>query len=1206
MDTVSIVVSLLSFQLASADLLYVRPSNETPCLAEPCYLLPQVLQNAAEYLVSNTTVFVMPGHYEVNEAVVISDVSNVTIMGSESENTTIQCNGQFTLFVSNVSGIVISSLDFNWNARNQWTQSVLVVFDSCMTLMDTSFTNSVGRCISVYNSNLKFEGNTEFKGIKCYSGCGIHAADNTNVLFNGNTVFEENEADYYGSSILAYNRSSLKFIGAVLFRNNKCSSGCGVYALDHINISLKGSMIFEGNEASTGSGISASSYDNIEFHGTVKFRNNSCTGGCGIYAVDHINICFNGSVIVDGNEAVLGSGIYAGSGGVSIEFLGTTEFQSNRCTDGCGIYAHACTNISFNGHSTIFVGNRGGSGISVHNSSNIHFLGTTVFANNSCIIGCGIHISTYTNVSFDASVTFEDNRSYLYGGAAAVIDSTLKFNGRAAFHGNQALYGGALYLVTDMNPALLLNSSAEISIAANYASEYGGGINIESLPSPSLSLQLTEKVFVAQFITPGICFYHCLDELACPNLQLVNNSAKLAGHAIYGRTLQCYNPIEDDFTILPFQNKSDLSLVASDQTRVCICVDNTPNCSVVSRNITLYPGETFEIPVVAVGDSLGTTTGATLAVIPSSASLGETQISQAVQGPSCAKMTYTMYSDPGMVTMKLVSNRAQVVVFDESDAKIFANSMSYADVNVLPIFVHLSLLPCPIGFQLENRTCICNQALQDNGIFDCSIDGQTIYRPQPFWISTSSSTAAGIILHQQCPLDYCEPYGLRIELNYSDQQCQFNRSGMLCGGCKANLSMVFGSSHCLRCSHWWLFLIPLFALSGIILVFLLTVMNLTVSTGTVNGVIFYANIVRANQAVFFPHIHNTAVKIMSVIIAWLNLDLGIDACFYNGLDAYAKTWLQLVFPVYVWLMMIVIIISSHYFTWAARLSGRNAVPVLATLFLLSYAKLLRFIIATFSFTTLTTYQSGNTSVDYVWLYDGNVEFLKGKHIFLFSVAVIILVTLSGPYTLVLLVVQHLQRKSQHKMLLWLRKLKPLFDAYTGPHKDKHRYWTGLLLLVRVGLFLFFSIIQSVVNEPSLGLLAIIFTTLSLLALHGMVGGVYKLVSSNFLEYFFLVNLAGFAGATLYTTVTGTNQAAVVCVSVGLTFAVFVAIFARNAYRKLKDSKCMPNKPQFTYLPVEDEMVSEDHTESHVQGHVTSQILFFNELREPVMEFYEGN
>ena len=165
------------------------------------------------------------------------------------------------------------------------------------------------------------------------------------------------------------------------------------------------------------------------------------------------------------------------------------------------------------------------------------------------------------------------------------------------------------------------------------------------------------------------------------------------------------------------------------------------------------------------------------------------------------------------------------------------------------------------------------------------------------------------------------------------------------------------------------------AVAGIFLVVNLIFLNLTVSIGTINGFIFYANIVRANHASFFKD-----SSFLSYFIAWLNLDLGIETCFYQGLDAIAKTWLQFLFPFYVWVMVITIIVASHYSTVASRLSGNNAVQVLATLFLLSYSKLLRIVITIFSTTDLV--YPGN-SKHWVWLYDGNVDYLRGKHVPLF-------------------------------------------------------------------------------------------------------------------------------------------------------------------------------------------------------------------------------
>ena len=44
-------------------------------------------------------------------------------------------------------------------------------------------------------------------------------------------------------------------------------------------------------------------------------------------------------------------------------------------------------------------------------------------------------------------------------------------------------------------------------------------------------------------------------------------------------------------------------------------------------------------------------------------------------------------------------------------------------------------------------------------------------------------------------------------------------------------------------------------------------------------------------------------------ISLANLDLGIQTCFYNGMDDYAKMWLQLAFPFY--LIFIATYINHH-------------------------------------------------------------------------------------------------------------------------------------------------------------------------------------------------------------------------------------------------------------------------------------------------------
>ena len=125
---------------------------------------------------------------------------------------------------------------------------------------------------------------------------------------------------------------------------------------------------------------------------------------------------------------------------------------------------------------------------------------------------------------------------------------------------------------------------------------------------------------------------------------------------------------------------------------------------------------------------------------------------------------------------------------------------------------------------------------------------------------------------------------------------------------------------------------------GVALVLFLFAFKLTVATGTLSGLMFYANIVGINHTIFLPVGSTDA---LSVFIAWLNLDFGIETCFYNEMDVYSKTWLQFVFSVYIWVIVGLVILVSRYSQKFANILGSNPVSILATLILLSYTKILR-------------------------------------------------------------------------------------------------------------------------------------------------------------------------------------------------------------------------------------------------------------------------
>ena len=608
------------------------------------------------------------------------------------------------------------------------------------------------------------------------------------------------------------------------------------------------------------------------------------------------------------------------------------------------------------------------------------------------------------------------------------------------------------------------------------------------------------------------------------------------------------------------ENKSAIS---SEPLNICTCGNSVSNCSGSYHPEPVYPGGTLEIPVIAQGQRNGTST-AVIQVVGTSnnVSVSNLEYSQNINNTSNT-LKYTIHSHATGTTQ-------DIILYAEGPC-------SPTQTNTLKVTVNIQY--CPPGFSLSKNDpiCICGERLQ-KFTNTCLVDNETVLREHnvDFWVGyESDNDSKGLILHPNCPFDYCTSGETYLAVNDSDQQCNYNRSGLLCGRCSENLSLILGSSRCLQCSNHYLSLLAAFAFAGIALVVLLLVLRLTVAAGTINGLIFYANIIAVNSAIFFqPQNKMTSVpiwliaKIFSVFLAWLNLDLGIETCFYSGMDAYAKTWMQFAFPLYVCVLVGLIIVGSYYSGRVASIFGSNPIPVLATLFLLSYSKLLRTIIAALSFTSL---EYPNNLQIAVWLYDGNVRYLSGKHIPLFTAGISCLIILFLPYTLLLIFSQWLQAKS-HLMIfshINSRYVKPFLDAYHAPYTNKHRHWTGLMLLLRLGLFLISAV--NALGDPNINLLAIATTTV--LILPTILGcRIYKTWSLGLLETSFIINLTILSLATLYIRASGGNQNAVTFTSVGIAFATFTGILIYHSAEKFKSTRLWRRwrqRPAYVRVPLTD-------------------------------------
>ena len=757
------------------------------------------------------------------------------------------------------------------------------------------------------------------------------------------------------------------------------------------------------------------------------------------------------------------------------------------------------------------------------------------FANCNFLLSNMDAYNSYIYLS--GNVNFTDNVNTDNGGAISLYASTLiiEQSTLVQFINNTAANGGAMYI--DGVSFLNMSSPTNVTFLGNTALLSGGAIYVESLSPYSVP---HHQVYTAQN-----CFIQLKGSVNGVGLYFEDNKAGEAGSVIYGGSIDTCkqnDQFQDIFIIGSNDNTS--SLISSEPKYICPCgygtnfstLSTVPILNVASLKIapcntsvnigkTVYPGEKIQLQFVTIGQANGTAPGIIL--------------------------IYT--NDTSVTIISALRSTAYCNIYDIPFKLANANqylttqmSFSGGQSNLLRFNISITVLPCPTGFVLDKNSssCKCEQLLLSYN-FICDINTQTVTRSGS-WVGPIGDVLG---LNLQCPYDYCNTEG-NINVTEFDSQCAYNRQKVLCGQCQEGLSMTFGTSVCRLCNSYNILLVVPFALLGILLVGFIFILNLTVSNGSLNGLIFYANIIRINENIFFPKNRwNNISQFLSIFIAWLNLDFGIEACFYNGMDSYAKTWLQFVFPIYIFSLVGIIVLAGRYSLRISRLFRRsNAVSVLASLILLSYSKVLRTVIIIFSSASITTL---NTTVPRAWLYDGNIEFLGPKHTVLFIVGLGITILCIFPYIATLLFIPWLQSRSHWKALRWVNHLKPFFDSYAAPYKDQYRFWFGILLVVRLPLYLLFSLEYSI----NVRLLAIVIAAYCYTAMLSRFA-VYKKWTNMISETFFQMNLMVLATAHLFETNydTSLGLSAILSVGIGSAFICFVTIVVLHIYSSVRKDR----------------------------------------------------
>ena len=1022
-----------------------------------CHNLQHYLLNVTKYFTSNTQLLFLPGLHHLHTDLIIQNVHNISLIGSTADGKTLDTviqltHGEVSITIINVSTLIIQNLLFELSDKKAETVEVL------LTVKD---------CFSISLNHLRFKPLKYFALFYTFKLRGINIMGSSylsHIVLPGASYIE-----------LFYNEIYLKR-----------DSEQHMLALDNCTVDALYIDMLQKSYKVTVKILNIQIQSNHDYFISVKQlgANKVILSNC--YFISNIyETCLflfasssNGSVQFTNCHFINNSDKYANFFGLPPPWTWNNSSISL-------IKLYSCVrieliNCTFLAESSQMAGilqtidiDRAMYTVFIKNTSFRVYTVSKVYQRLPLSFSRNFITLSHTTLLLEDSVVFSNITTpssviSLKGNSTIIISGSVEFSHNHAhdlinFYDNERKY-------------IIMKECSIINISNNNVqSLFTTSPTLAKYPYPDCLFQyfsnsantLQKRKFLIKFNTN-----HCNQDLRldCYNYMPVIYCLWLP-QSLFNNAI----PLEVNSKYMQFNNNSGtykLSQIIK-QSSLCVCTNELHYDCHINNLGYLYPGQTLTVSFYPrKADAINAVVVKTDIDQQHVTPCIVLDISENLQfiKKNCTKVHYTI----GFPT----DNWCELFL------KIALDSDDYLNI------FSIKQLICPTGFVKIDRRCQCDPVLVQYGITNCNINDQTILRPANSWISaTTHNNSYTYLISLHCPFHYCLPHSSYLYLSTPNSQCQFNRSGLLCGQCEQGLSTVFSSYCCQHCSHIYLLLIIPIAIAGLGLVLLLFVLNLTVTDGTINGFILYANIISINAPLFFNELNHFTPTYTFISLA--NLDLGIQTCFYNGMDDYAKMWLQLAFPFYLIFIATLIIITSRYSTTIQRLTARRALPVLATLFLLSYTKILRVVCSVlFFYSTITHLSSKHTTL--VSSVDANIPLFGVRFTILFIVCLILFLILV-PFNVILLFTRTLSR------FRFINKFKPILDVYQGPYEDRFYYWTGLQLAIRSMLFG----ISSLDRSTNVAISIIAFS--AIIGFHGTVGP-FKIKYKNYQELLLFLNL----------------------------------------------------------------------------------------------------
>ena len=1052
--------------------------------------------------ITNNSVLCFCDHskwYEVTGLHIIQNLSNITIRGPSR----ITCKNGVGLVFYNITNLCFQNVTIKncglrlanelrnitskfqpYQFQSNITVGVSIMFSTNVTFQEVNITDTQGiglLCVNALGqlkfSDVVFQYNRPADIEECKS-CLFPYNASANCIFNPESV-SGSVLLLYLDSVDANAQTSVNITGSTFIDNFSCSmisladvQPIYVYDKSHRNIPTTAGVeiilgqsnysvditvslsIFANNTGLVGSGLNVGIFESAQSCELKIQDSNFYNNGWLKFLLPDLIPSYGGAITV---IPYMSSSVKSSSHAVhSLDVL-NCSFHNNSATIGGAIYI---PNIQ-----AMF-----------DESAKLHVnITKSNLTNNDGVLGHGIFISGLDYFSQEVSVIIRECNisnnvvNDLYNGLAnpesygtiylsritALLSdsvfinntgtavnlalSSLLMEGDISFANNNAISGGALYL--QYYSYLVFHNDSRVQFINNAASTVGGAIFYEHKFNPASNSFANCFIYFNMFDPLCVLNNTCYSKEMNITVNFTNNKAGYVstgyGSAIYGAGLYCPWLVKNgtDFSVINIthvlsEDFNDTLIFSPNVTSEYVIATASREIHSSVSNLSIMPGQIVTMNLNAT-DHYGRPAVDTVA-----ASMISRQF-KGIKNSSADLLTsgYQLLQGGGSPT----HTEIQINGTKNKSTNLVIYSLSAGTQLRIPV----QTTGCRLGFiyNTTEHACQCDPRLINHKV-TCIYKNGLLKKPRKRWIGVLEDE----IVVLNCVYDFCADVEL-VDPHNLEEQCNYQRGGLLCGGCRHGYHAKTAHSGCGQCSgvQNLLFYIFFTLLIGIWLVFATAFLRVYVTDGHIYGMFFYVNMIYLFKDEIFHFPYHA-----EYIYATFNLRGIYNLCVYKNMNFLILAALDFIFPIYLCLIIIILtLVARCRGPYTKNRFGYSTTKVFATLLYICYSLLVDFSFQMLYFTVIDA-PSGK---EVRWKLDPNVRYFRDTHGFLGAMSILCLLLLFA-VALVLLF-----PKQGYRFRI-VQKLKPLIDAFQAPFKFKFSFWIGLRLVLRICLHIIANTVPS--------------------------------------------------------------------------------------------------------------------------------------------------